>query len=277
MNIVNLIDSYCERLASEEDRRHHLGYSGLGHFCERKIWLDFRWATPIKTPGRVWRIFSRGKAEEEAVLDRFAYMSYTEERFAIKNLASQIKCPPNGHLGGTADALIEIEGIKYVLEIKTHNQKSFDDLIKHGLIKSKRQHYVQLIIYIMTLNIDKGIYFAVNKNDDNIYTEEVERNDELAERYIRKGKFLALSQEIPPVIGNDETWFQCRQCDYGKFCYSDVREIYFSCRTCEHVRPLPDGKWTCEKYGNEIKNEDWQKLGEENYCDGYKVNLEFTK
>ena len=277
MNIVELIDSYCDELAKAEERRHHLGYSQIGHQCERKIWLDFRWATPIKTPGRVWRIFSRGKAEEASIQDMLAYMSYTEQGKSIQNLASQVTCPPNGHLGGTADAIVEIDGVKYVLEIKTHNEKSFNDLTKHGLRKSKYQHYVQLVIYMKELDIEKGLYFAVNKNDDNIYVETVERDDELAERYIRKGKFLSLSEEMPPTIGKDETWFQCRQCDYGKFCYADFREIYFSCRTCEHVKPTPEGKWLCLKHNFEITKKigDWVKT--ENHCQDYRINMEFMK
>ena len=53
----------------EDNRRSHLGASGIGHKCSRKIFNDFRWAGYGITDGRVLRLLERGQKEEVWVVD----------------------------------------------------------------------------------------------------------------------------------------------------------------------------------------------------------------
>ena len=65
-SIANLVD---EHHADQPDEpRLHLGGSTLGHPCDRWLWLSFRWAVREKFPGRIRRLFRRGRNEEEIVV-----------------------------------------------------------------------------------------------------------------------------------------------------------------------------------------------------------------
>jgi hypothetical protein len=80
-----------------------------------------------------------------------------------------------GHFGGSLDGvakgLPEAPKTPAVLEFKTHNDKSFTDLVKNKVQASKPQHYDQMNIYMGLMELDRALYMAVNKNTDDLYTE----------------------------------------------------------------------------------------------------------
>jgi hypothetical protein len=103
--------------------------------------------------------------------------------------------------------------LKYhVLECKTHSKKSFDDLQKNGVEKSKPQHYIQMQLYMLGLKIDRALYYAICKDNDEIYTERVRLNKEIAQRYIDRGKRLVQSDRMPEPMSVDPSWYICKMC-----------------------------------------------------------------
>jgi hypothetical protein len=64
--IESLIDDH--HAAQPNGLRLHLGASGLGHKCDRWIWLSFRWAIQEQFPGRILRLFRRGHNEEATIV-----------------------------------------------------------------------------------------------------------------------------------------------------------------------------------------------------------------
>ena len=66
-SIAALIDQWHEAAPSQP--RAHLGCSVLGDPCDRKIWLQFRWAIQEQFKGRVLRLFRRGQNEEQQVIN----------------------------------------------------------------------------------------------------------------------------------------------------------------------------------------------------------------
>ena len=66
ITITSLIDKHhAEKV---ELPRPHMGCSGLGHYCDRWIWLSFRWAVQPEFPGRIKRLFRRGHNEEATII-----------------------------------------------------------------------------------------------------------------------------------------------------------------------------------------------------------------
>jgi hypothetical protein len=126
------------------------------------------------------------------------------------------------HVSGSLDGVVKIEKRSGVLEIKTHSKKSFDDLVAKGVKESKWQHYVQMACYAKGTNSQFSLYFAVCKDDDRIHTEIVPRDDEVADKYIERGKKIALSERMPPPVSVDPTWYLCKRCPaYGIICHRD--------------------------------------------------------
>ena len=63
----------------------------------------------------------------------------------------------NGHFGGSLDGvakgLPEAPKSPAILEMKTHNEKSFKELMSKGVKNAKPQHYAQMTVYMGLMEI----------------------------------------------------------------------------------------------------------------------------
>jgi len=158
------------------------------------------------------------------------------------------------HVSGSADAIIE-SGVptapkkRHVAEFKTYNSKRFDALEKAGSVASANpEHFVQMQLYMHGLKIDRALYVAICKDDDRIYTERVRYEKDVAERYIERGRRLALENRMPPPISTDPSWYQCKPCAAYEFCHKTQTSQHVNCRTCAHSTAKEDSTWRCERY-----------------------------
>lgn len=243
-DIALLIDAAHER--KENKPRPHMGASVLGHKCDRWIWLQFRWAVRQKFPGRILRLFRRGHAEEASIMRDLDMIGI---EFSKRQAHVDFSC----HVSGSIDAIIE-SGVpeapqaRHVAEFKTHNKKSFDQLDKDGVKKTKPEHWAQMQIYMAGTDIDRALYVAVCKDDDRIYTERVRYDKDAADKLIARGKRLALEDRIPPPISTDPTWFECRWCPAHDLCHGSKLTQEVNCRTCAHATTKEDSTWRCERF-----------------------------
>lgn len=263
---ASAIDAYHE--ARREPPRPHMGCSELGASCERYLWLKFRWAIVEKIPGRILRVFRRGHREELTILGDLRAIG------CVIDDGDQQRVDFGCHVSGSVDAIIrsglpEAPKKPHVAEFKTHSLKSFNDLEKQGVEKSKPRHYVQMQTYMHGTGIDRALYLAVCKDDDRIYTERVRYDREVAEKAIARGKRLALADEMPPPMTTDPTWYECHYCPARKVCHEGhgVTEPQ-SCRTCAHSTAMPDNTWRCEKHNADNIPLSFQRTG----CGDYELH-----
>ena len=247
MNIAQQIDTKHEE--TPQEFRAHLGCSLIGEKCERKIWLGFRWAIKESFPGRILRLFRRGHLEEQTVIDDLRSIGMTVERL-------QERVEFGSHVGGSIDGVVD----GMLLEIKTHADKSFVALKKDGVQKSKPLHDVQMQSYMKGLGLFKALYYAVNKNTDEIHTEIVDYDQAVADKYVERAKRIALSNGMPPPISTDPSWFECKFCSGHDLCHGNKLTKQVNCRTCAHSTATPEGAFVCEKYNVTLTTEQ-QKTG----------------
>ncbi len=266
--LVGLIDAHHE--SQQSHPRGHLGCSLLGHPCDRWLWLSFRWAVQEQFPGRVLRLFRRGHNEERTIIsDLRAIGVDIRDTFNGR----QRKVDFGAHVSGSIDGIIE-KGLpeapksRHIAEFKTHSKKSFDDLVKNGVEKSKPQHYVQMQVYMHGTNIRKAVYIAVCKDDDRLYSERIELNKEVAEKYIARGRRIALDARMPPPVSTDPTWYQCKFCPAYSLCHEKAPTKFANCRTCAHSTPTEASTWRCERHDADGIPEDFQRTG----CDDHVIH-----
>ena len=245
--IQALIDKAHEK--KSEQPRGHMGCSQLGHPCDRWLWLSFRWAVQPSFPGRILRLFRRGQNEEETIISDLRAIGMDIRGTSGKQTRVDLGC----HVSGSLDAIIE-SGVpeapkkRHVAEFKTHSKKSFDGLVKDGVEKSKPEHFIQMQLYMHGTEIDRALYLAICKDNDEIYTERVRYDKEIAEKYIDRGHRLALDDRMPPPISTDPSWYQCKFCDAREFCHQTKTTKHVNCRTCAHSTAKPDSTWRCERH-----------------------------
>ena len=252
--IAALVDKHHE--ATTEPPRPHMGCSSLGHPCDRWLWLSFRWVVQHKHAGRMLRLFRRGHNEEATILSDLRAVGLDIRGATGRN---QVKVDLGCHVAGSLDAIIE-SGVpeapnkRHIGEFKTHNLKSFNDLEKSGVEVSKPIHFVQMQAYMHGTKIDRALYLAVCKDDDRIYTERVNYDKAVAEKYIERGQRIALLDRMPePILGASPSWYQCKLCDGYDFCHGEKITKHVNCRTCAHSTAKDDSAWRCERHdGDDI-------------------------
>lgn len=249
-SLVTLIDKAVQEKEAGRKPRPHMGASMLGHPCDRWLWLSFRWAVEDNHEGRLLRLFRRGQREEEVILEDL-------QAAGLEIISEQAEVKLGGHVSGTIDAIVvgvpEAPAKQHVAEFKTHNAKSFAQLEKDGVEKSKPMHWVQMQVYMHATGLDRALYVAVCKDDDRLYIERVKYDRQTAEEAIERGQKISTADIMPqPMYGASAAWWQCKMCPANHFCHTSEMTNQVNCRTCAHYTARTDGTSHCAVWDNEI-------------------------
>lgn len=254
---ADAIDLVVSEIASgDTPHRNHLGASVLGDPCSRRIWYEWHWACrevykDRKTHARMSRLFNRGHREEDRIifLLRCAGVKVWErdvdgQQFRIRH--------PNGHIAGSLDGIcrgvIEMPDVYMNLEIKSHNTKSFTDLmVEKSVAKSKPRHYAQMQTYMHGYGLTHSLYAASNKNDDDLYFEIVPYDEKIAKTLERRGADIVEAKAPPARLSERPEWFECKFCPAIGVCHRGEAPLK-NCRTCEMAEPAENGQWRCRLF-----------------------------
>lgn len=255
--------------------RAHLGASILGRDCAREIWYAFRWAYAGKTEPRMLRLYNRGHLEEGRFIALLLMLG--AEVWQVDETGKQFRISwANGHAGGSGDGVAR--GIPdlpaetaALTEFKTHGDKSFIKLAGkldewrayrkgkgqftgEGVRLSKFEHFVQMQTYMRKMGLAAAVYFAVNKNTDDIYAEVIHLDSEFADQFLNRGETLVQLTEPPKRISESPGFWKCRFCDRHPVCHMGAKPDV-NCRTCVSSKPIEDGKWWCDRHNAELDKE----------------------
>jgi len=249
-----LIDKAHE--STPDPFRPHMGASLAGHHCDRYLWLSFRWAFKEKFSGRMLRLFRRGQLEESLFaqdLESAGIIVTTTDDNGM-----QFRVDFGCHISGSMDGIIE-SGVpeapktRHVVEMKTHNDKSFKDLKAKGVEKAKPQHYAQIQLYMLGTGVDRALYLAVNKNDDELYSERVRFDGDYANKLLERLKrIVTLDRIAEPCSGASLEWYLCKFCPAYDMCHRNATTVQHNCRTCAHSTAKADGTWHCARWNDAI-------------------------
>lgn len=284
IKLAKLLSEKIEALPMDQTPRMHLGASKIGKECVRSLWYDFRWATNIKKPNRLLRLFQRGHKEEanfEQLLKDAGCTVYTKDAITGEQFKIDNDC--DGHFGGSLDGIIygvpDMPNEWMLLEMKTSADKYFKLLfgfcskIKKylsskglGIFKVWSDHYYQMQIYMHKKGLKWALYCSVNKNDDKLYFELIPYDPECIPKLEEKAREAIYSKEAPKKISNNPSSYKCVLCDHKGICQLNETPAQ-NCRTCEHIVMLPAGQWIC-RLTETLKD----KKGLLNGCEQYKLN-----
>jgi len=154
----------------------------------------------------------------------FQLQTHTDEgkQIAIADANNQFK----GHLDGYIHGGPENLGLKYPLlwENKALGDKSWNDLKKNGLKKSKPVYYAQVQVYMGYKELEACLFTALNRDTGEIYVEMVAFNSRDCQDYIDKVVRI-IKTEVPEEavkISKDPSDFRCKFCDFRQRCHSTI-------------------------------------------------------
>lgn len=273
MKATKTLAAINQSLEANQERTHrnHLGASILGDKCLRKVWYVFRWAKKEIFEGRMLRLFERGQLEENRFLSYLTDIGCevwpidpdTGKQWRIKFAF--------GHGGGSTDGVGRgcpdlPPAAVFLIENKTHGEKSYNELVKEGLCQSKPTHFDQMQIYMHEMQLDYGLYMAVNKNTDDLHLEIVQASPERGQTLIARGESIVKAESAPERINASPSFYICKWCHFRDICHGkELPER--NCRTCRESVAVDGGLWMCRKYGVSLTTEQ-QQTG----CAEYKLN-----
>lgn len=242
-----------------QEHRPHMGASLIGHQCNRYIWLTWRWALKPEFSGRMLRLFSTGQREESRLVEELRGIGATVwdrdpdtgDQFRVS------AC--NGHFGGSLDGvgkgLPEAPKSPCVLEFKTHNDKSFNDLCSKKVQGAKPQHYDQMTVYMGLMEIDRAMYMGVNKNNDDVYCEWVHFDKDHFAVLMDRAQHLIEQTASPEPLSRDPSYYICKMCSFHKHCHGGLA-AEMNCRTCCHSSPVENAAWHCQLDDTKLTDKD---------------------
>lgn len=276
---VGAIYAHHKHIGNIEPPRQYLGMSEIGGPCKRALWYKFRHCCKPDFTGRFFRLFETGDLAEirftkelRAIGCEVHDVNENGEQFAFNELGGHF----SGHMDGCAIGIPEAPETWHVLEFKTHNAKSFTELTKEGVEKSKPQHYAQMQCYMHSSGMTRALYLAVNKDTDELYSERIRYDKEAAKRLIERAEQIITNITPPERISDRPDFYQCKWCDARAICWGIQEEgkcqalpvPAISCRQCCHATPAMDGnaRWVCEKHKRSLSEADQAKACDDHLC-----------
>ena len=266
---VEAIKAWWKNKGDSETKRHYLGGSAIGSHCERALWYSFRHMAEPDFDGRMYRLFHRGHNEEFTFVKELRGVGVEVhevgpdgKQFAVSAIGGHF----GGHMDGAAKGLLEAPETWHVLEFKTHSAKSFNDVKSKGVRESKPQHFDQMQIYMKLAKLTRAYYLAVNKDNDELYSERIKYDAKEGDRIMAKAERIITAQNPPDRPYNRSDYYLCKWCDARALCWPDTREKAspalpipsLSCRQCMHSTPELDGvaRWSCAKHHKDLTFEE---------------------
>lgn len=247
-----------------------ISMSALGSECDRELWFNLRWASQAEVlTGQKLRLFETGHSQEARMIADLRLIEGVEVRDIDPETGKQYKVYAvgghvRGKLDGEADGLPEAPKTTHVVEAKSHNDKNFKELVKKKLKASKPAHYWQCQIYMNRRSLTRCLYIAVNKNNDELYSERIEHDPVACMKMLARLESIILRPDAPSRISDDPKSFACIFCNHKAVCHHvDFGRNH--CRSCIHSTPIvdhdsTDATWLCEKW-NRTLSVDEQRAG----------------
>lgn len=256
-----------------------IGIGESGHECDAYLWFSLRWASPAEfLSGQKLRLFDTGNIEELRLIADLRRAGFevldvdpsTGSQFKVRWIGGHVR----GKMDGKVYGIPEAPDTWVILECKSHGEKSFKEIVpaesrgnkSKGIAPEYRppvpireanaKHFAQCQLYMHLGCVDRCLYLAVCKNNDQIHREIVEYDEEFAKATFQRLERIILSNRVPARIGDDPSRFPCMFCKHKAVCHGvDLGRKH--CRTCVHSTPvIVDGAdeptWTCAHFGTEI-------------------------
>ena len=263
--ISNDIDEFCADYY-EQGHRDHLGASGLGEECWRKLWYSFRWAKAEQFDGRMMRLFNVGHSAEPRFVTYLKGIGFDVKEFDEDGKQFRIS-GALGHYGGSLDGMCKApakyqlsEDIILSLSFKTNNTGSgYEKVSKEALQKAKPMHWAQECQYGYKTGIRYCIYMIENKNDSDITIKVLELDWNYGAQLEKKAEQIIFSKEPPPRISENPSIVNCKYCHLAGICHHGETPEK-NCRSCRHSEPVENAEWKCNLH-NGVIPKDFIKSG----------------
>ncbi len=202
--LKELIDKFYE---SKQDSRNKIAFyiTDAGK-CPRAVWFSMKGYPKKELDARTLRIFEHGNHTHMRIIGVLFSLGLVN--------AVEIEIPSNEFIHGRADAIINLKGEPYVVEIKSVNSMKFKNQ------EPDKDHVNQLQFYMHFFKMKKGILVYENKDTQDIKEFVIEYDEALVKHLFSEFNDLKqkLEKNIVPEIPEDIEDWRCEYCSYLEAC-----------------------------------------------------------
>lgn len=218
--VKGTLTALIDAIPSEPDEwRPYIGASLIGHKCWRHIWFYRQQITPEPPSLTGKRALEMGKHMESWII------SLVKKIGRVHRSLPTYRDDKLPYFQGNPDAIFIFKNKKFILEIKTAKDSSFQQFVKHGLLKWNEQYYAQVQTYMGLSKIKRAIILVLNKNTGKFYDEVIQFDFLYFEHLRTKAQAISESTTAPPKINNSPLFYVCRMCQFKTICHEDTKTI----------------------------------------------------
>lgn len=247
MDVADLIKRAYDNEKQDEKPRSYIGASIIGNSCEAMIGFSLRGFPNTDIDGQLRRIFRDGhRIENDVVADMKKAKIEVMEKDPMNNRQWAFHSY-GGHAVGHADGIIEApDGSSWLLEIKSMNDRKFNEFKKNGVKASHRNYFSQMQFMMGMAQFEKGVLVVYNKNNSEYHSEIIEY-DEFYYQSLRQKVENVLDDRAEQISDDPSDW-RCRGCFKREVCWEnkDLKKEHQTRKTCKNYLPNRDGTWNCE-------------------------------
>lgn len=235
--------------------------SSIGDECVARSWYAWRWAKRPSFDGQKTRQFERGNIEEKLFIEKLSMAGFNvdaidPERVKAGKRNTQYKIGGlSGHMKGFIDGKLMHPqytfGMWVLTEVKSMNNRRWGGFKRKGVIASDEKYAAQIMISLELTKLPWCLFFALNADTGELYTEIVEYSETVANITYVKARTVKEARQRPARKSDSAAWFGCKSCDYADICHRKA-PVDVNCRSCINAVPNETGGWNCEKWGKEI-------------------------
>jgi hypothetical protein len=109
-------------------------------------------------------------------------------------------------------------------ECKSANEKSFNEFVRKGVLKTNETYAAQIALYqsYMNLTDNPALFTVINKNTCEIYFELVPFNLNLAQKTSDKAVDIlnaSKNNDLLPRIAANSDYYACKFCEFKVSCW----------------------------------------------------------
>ena len=221
-------------IASRNDKPKHRTFAPSAFRCDRLSWFRLRGVQPdtAPTPDRALEFTAQIGTACHAMIQKTLQEALGDDWIDVEtymksaNLPYSFKCEKDGYetkieienppVRFACDGIIRWKGELYLLEIKTSEYSSFDELMN-----PKPQHEDQIKFYATTLGLSKVLVLYMDRQYGGLKCYEVvitENDRQYVQEKIANVIRCVEANIAPDRLPRDDSWCTAGHCPYFKKC-----------------------------------------------------------
>ncbi len=200
----------------------------IGH-CSRQVAMAMLQYPQEKLGPQQLLVFEHGNSMHERYQGYFEKMGILMAKELPLNSKSENQWTSHQckilRIRGRTDAVVKVDGVDYIIELKSAKDKSFNNMKRYGPYDSYQD---QLQLYMFLTQIKKGLILIENKDNQDLAEFDFDYNEENASRLVKKINTIndyVMNLSLPPIELKPNS-FDCTYCSYKYFCRQKDVEKY---------------------------------------------------